>query len=298
MKALIVISIILCCNIGLKAQKQTNGQTGKIVYHINKVKEFHVAEILGHENTFLPGKEYEDDGGLLVIDYDSKKFALQLLRPFELGNIEEPIDKVGIDDKTIVVLTPSYKIILNKVYNIGDMNAYSIRFLYAFSKELDQFSKFVLLNAASQETQTVKESVDLKFNIPINPEKFVDPNTEVKLHDSQLKKIVFQSTEVLIKKQDGRFALDTANWNLTLDSKKVTLKSTGGFYNTYSVLGFAYNEQMSSQKFRLGDEGGNIVSDLLISWSEGSKHYTLMLLSTNSSEEYQFQEVQAINKFY
>ena len=298
MRTLIVISIILCCNIGLKAQKLTNGQTVKTVYHINKVKEFYAAEILGQGNTFVPGKEYEDDGGMLVIDYESKQFALQLYRPFDLRNIGDPIEKVEITDKTTVILTPNYKIILERVYNIGDINAYSIRFLYAFSNELDQFTKFVLLNAAAQEPDIVRKSDNSSFNIPINPEKFVESNTEVIFHDSKLKKIVFHSSEVLIKKRGGGFARDTASWNIILDVNEFSLKSTGGFENTYPVLRFGYDNQFKSQKFILGDGEGNIYCDLLISWNERFKQYSLVLLSTNSSEQFDFQEVNALDKFY
>lgn len=298
MKTLTAISIILCYSICLKAQKLTNVEVPETVYHINKVKEFYTVEILGKGNSFLPGNEYVDDGGTLVIDYKSKLFALKLLRPFDLKNIGEPIERVEITGKTTVILTPNYKIILERVYNIGDINAYSIRFLYAFSKELNQFTKFVLLSAAAQENDKLKDLDNSSFNIPINPEKFVESNEEVKFHDTALKKIIFHSPEVLIRKHEGGFAFDTASWKLILDVNNFYLKSTGGFENTYSVLGFEYNQQMRSQKFILGDDAGNIVFDLIISWSEEFKHYTLYLLSKNSSEQFQFQEVRSLDKFY
>ena len=50
------------------------------------------------------------------------------------------------------------------------------------------------------------------------------------------------------------------------------------------------------QKFVLGNSDNEVTHNLLISWSNSSNQYSLLLSSTDNTEEYQFQEVQSSDK--
>lgn len=138
------------------AQGSNNNLLPKF-FHITKVKEFYTAEVLGKGYTFLPENVYDDEGGTLAINYERKLIELHLFRPANLRNIEDNIERMEVQDKSTVILTTNYKIILDRVYSVGEISAYSIRFLYDFSNDLNQYTKFVLLNAAAEKTELEKK---------------------------------------------------------------------------------------------------------------------------------------------
>jgi|ERR1035437_1654302 hypothetical protein len=135
------------------------------------------------------------------------------------------------------------------------------------------------------------------FNIPVNPEKYVESGTKPEIHDSKLKSIIFSSSAVIFKRPSKVPALDdVSTWTLTLSADKFTLQSSNGIDKKYTVIKIEYDEQMKMQKFTLGNSDKEITHNLLISWS--NNRYTLILNSTDNTEEYQFQEVQSTDKQY
>jgi len=146
------------------------------------------------------------------------------------------------------------------------------------------------INKANQQKLT-------NFQIPVNPEKYVEPGTKPEIHDSKLKSIVFSSSAVLHKRPGKGYALDdVSTWTLSLTVDEFNLSSSNGIEKTYTVIKIEYDEQMRMQKFVLGNSDKEITHNLLISWSNNSNQYSLLLSSTDNTEEYQFQEVQSSDK--
>lgn len=144
-----------------------------------------------------------------------------------------------------------------------------------------------------------KERARLKsnFNIPINPEKYVEPGTRPILKDSLLTEIIFSSNGVMHKRPGKGFAFDdVSTWNMTLTIDDFVLKSSNGINKSYKLLDIKYDETMRMQEFKLGDYNGNRTHNLSISWSNSSNQYSVLLNSVDHSEEYQFQETQATSK--
>lgn len=137
------------------------------------------------------------------------------------------------------------------------------------------------------------------FNIPINPEKYVEPSTKPEMHDSKLKSIVFSSSGVLHKQPGKGYALDdVSKWTMSLTASKFSLQSSNGIDKSYNLIKIEYDEQMRMQKFILGNSDNKITHNLLISWSTSSNQYSLLLSSSDNTEEYQFQEVESTDKQY
>lgn len=156
-----------------------------------------------------------------------------------------------------------------------------------------------LMEIKKQEAEKVKLN-QLKldqFNIPINPEKYIDPGTKPVFHDNKLQSIVFSSSGVLFKSPGAGWAMDDVSvWTLSLDSKKFILENTNGIDKEYSVLGMKYFEEMTALKVELGNLNKELTHNLLISWSNSSNLYLVIFSSTDQSEEYQFQEVNSKEK--
>jgi len=137
----------------------------------------------------------------------------------------------------------------------------------------------------------------LNFNIPVNPQKYVEPGTKPEMHDSKLKSVVFSSSGVLHKRPGKGYALDDVSiWTMSLTADNFTLQSSNGIDKSYTLIKIEYDEQMRMQKFVLGNSENEITHNLLISWSNSSNQYSLLLSSTDNTEEYQFQEVQSTDK--
>ena len=146
------------------------------------------------------------------------------------------------------------------------------------------------INKANQEKLT-------NFQIPVNPEKYVEPGTKPEIQDSKLKRIVFSSSAVLHKQPGKGYALDdVSTWTLSLTADEFKLNSSNGIDKTYTVVKIEYDEQMRMQKFVLGNSDNEVTHNLLISWRNSSNQYSLLLSSTDNTEEYQFQEVQSSDK--
>jgi hypothetical protein len=137
----------------------------------------------------------------------------------------------------------------------------------------------------------------INFNIPINPEKAVEPGTIPVIHDKKLKSITFSSTSVLFKLPGKRYSLDNiSTWTLELNVDEFSLHSSNGIDKTYKVIKIGYDEEMRMQKFTLGDENNVETHTLLIAWSTNSNQYSLLLNSIDNSEDFQFQDVQTTTK--
>jgi len=137
------------------------------------------------------------------------------------------------------------------------------------------------------------------FNIPVNPHKYVEPGTKPEIHDANLKRIVFSSESVSSKQSDKGLTFDDeASWTISLSADNFRLQSLTGIDKHYNVIKIEYDELLKMQKFILGNSRIEITHYLLVSWSNLFKQYFLILQSTDNSEEFQFQEVQSIDKQY
>jgi hypothetical protein len=147
--------------------------------------------------------------------------------------------------------------------------------------------------AAAKERERLKAN----FNIPINPEKYVEPGTKPELHDKNLTQIVFSSDAVLHRQPGKRYALDDASvWTMTLTIDNFDVSSNNGIKKSYKVLDISYDEALKMQAFKLGDDSGKATHTFNVSWSKASNDYTVLLSANDRSEEYQFQNTQATSK--
>jgi len=152
-------------------------------------------------------------------------------------------------------------------------------------------------NKKREAVEAEKARLKSNFNIPINPEKYVEPGTIPTLKDSLLTKIIFSSNGVMHKRPGKGFAFDdVSTWKMTLTIEDFVLKSSNGINKSYKLLDIKYDETMRMQEFQLGDYNGNHTHNLSISWSNSSNQYSVLLNSIDFSEEYQFQETQATSK--
>ena len=155
------------------------------------------------------------------------------------------------------------------------------------------------INKKDNEINKTNQSKLFNFNIPIKPDKHVEPGTKPEIHDSKLTSIVFSSIGVVHKQPGKAYAFDdVSTWTLTLNVNKFILQSPNGINKTYTVIKIDYDEKIKMQRFTLGNSNNDITHNLLISWSNRSNEYTLLLSSTDKTEEYQFQKVQSIDKQY
>lgn len=169
------------------------------------------------------------------------------------------------------------------------------------SLELAEYdmSKEDLATENKKKQADIKEKERLKsnFNIPVNPEKYVEPGTKPELHDKNLTKIVFSSYAVLHRQPGKRYALDDVSvWTMSLTIDNFDLSSSKGINKSYKVLDISYDEALKMQAFKLGDENSKATHTLNISWSKGSNNYSVLLSANDRSEEYQFQNIQASSK--
>lgn len=147
------------------------------------------------------------------------------------------------------------------------------------------------------EIEKEKNKLKANFNIPINPEKYVEPGTKPTLKDSLLKEIVFSSNGVLHKQPGKRAGYDDATtWTMTLTIDNFELSSSSGINKSYKVLNIKYDDALKMQAYQLGDIEGTPTHTLNVSWSNSSKQYLVILMANDRSEEYQFQSTQATNK--
>jgi len=168
----------------------------------------------------------------------------------------------------------------------------SIQFIEANLTPQDQ------LEIKNEKDKQLKETTDKlsNFDIPINPEQYVDPNVKPELHDINLKYIVFSSPSVLWKKPGKNYSLDNVSkWTLSLNETEFDMKSSN-FDKKYTVLSISYDGTLRAQLFQLDDGRGANTHSLTVSYSNQTKQYSVILNSIDNSEEYQFQEVQALDK--
>uniref|UniRef100_UPI00404901E5 hypothetical protein n=1 Tax=Fulvivirga sp. TaxID=1931237 RepID=UPI00404901E5 len=155
------------------------------------------------------------------------------------------------------------------------------------------------LDLKKKEDEIYKEIKDKhsNFQIPVNQEKYIKPGTIPEIYDSKLKSIVFSSLAVLFKQPGKNYALDNvSSWTLSLTADKFNLTNSNGIDKTYTVLKIEYDEQMGMQKFILGNSQKEKTHVLLISYSNSSNQYSLILSSNDKTESFQFQEVQSTDK--
>lgn len=137
----------------------------------------------------------------------------------------------------------------------------------------------------------------VNFQIPFNPVKYIGPSTIPEMYDSKLKSIVFSSSAVLHKRPGKDYAIDdVSTWTLSLTADEFNLSNSNGIDKTYTVIKIEYDAQSRMQKFVLGNSNKEITHNLLIAWSSRNNQYSLILRSTDNTEEYQFQEVQSSEK--
>ena len=153
---------------------------------------------------------------------------------------------------------------------------------------------------AQQKQNLIDEELDglaSNFKIPINPEKYVEPGTEPDIYDENYSLIELSSSGVLHKRPGRGFAYDDQSvWTITLTIPTVSIRSNNGIEKSYKILDIEFDQQMNSQKFKLGDSEGNHTHNLLASWTPSMNQYSIILSSTDNSEQYQFQETKAITK--
>lgn len=136
------------------------------------------------------------------------------------------------------------------------------------------------------------------FNIPVNPEKYVEKGTKPELHDKGLSAIDFSSNAVLWKKPGKGYSVDTSSkWSMQLNIDRLHILSTNGISKSYSVLQIKYDEDMRMQEFTLGDETGSATHTFEVAWSKSRNGYTVILSSIDNTEEYQFQDVSGVPVF-
>lgn len=165
-------------------------------------------------------------------------------------------------------------------------------------KEIDmtQAELLDLKNMEDEVTEANQQKLS-NFQIPVNPEKYVEPGTKPEIHDSNLKSIEFSSSTVLYKQSGKSYTLDNVSlWTLSLTTHDFNLSNSNGIEKVYTVVEIEYDIKMRMQKFSLGNTYGDITHILLISWSNRNNQYSLILNSTDNTEIYQFQEVQSSNK--
>ena len=152
-------------------------------------------------------------------------------------------------------------------------------------------------NKKKQAIAKERERLKANFNIPVNPEKYVEPGTKPELYDKSLSKIVFSSDAVLHRQPGKRFAADDVSvWTMTLTIDNFEVSSNKGINKNYKLLGITYDEALRMQAFKLGDNDGNATHTLNISWSKASNNYSVLLSAIDRSEEYQFQDTEATKK--
>lgn len=154
-----------------------------------------------------------------------------------------------------------------------------------------------LRNKIKEDANKANEVILSNFQIPVNPEKYVEPGTKPEIHDKLLENIVFTSPSVLFKQPGKGFAVDGVSiWTINLTATELNLKSSNGVNKTYSVINMEYDEKMKMQKIILGNSNKEPTHYLLTSWSNSRNEYSLILNSSDKSEEYQFQEVSSTEK--
>lgn len=210
-----------------------------------------------------------------IVDKDFSVYALQEKSPEEVG-----VKKIEFKAGESVFVGNCLESIELKEINMTQSELLEIK------KKEDEINK-------------VNQQKFSNFQIPVNPEKYIESGTKPEIHDSKLKSIVFTSSAVLHKRPGKGYALDNVStWTLSLTADEFNINSSNGIDKTYTVIKIEYDEQMRMQKFVLGNSDKEITHNLLISWSNNSNQYSLLLSSTDNTEEYQFQEVQSNDKQY
>jgi hypothetical protein len=248
-----------------------------IVFNINKGDIFN-AESFGIIMKSFEKVPYTNDITYSIIptSFIDKDFELSELRtnkPEDVGT-KELVFKAG---ETVFVANCLESIELTE---------------YDMSKE-----DLAIENKKKQATAKERERLKANFNIPVNPEKYVEPGTKPELHDKSLTRIVFSSDAVLHRQPGKRFAVDDVSvWTMTLTIDNFDLSSNKGIKKSYKVLDISYDEALKMQAFKLGDDNGKPTHTLNISWSKASNNYSVLLTAIDRSEEYQFQDTQATSK--
>lgn len=140
------------------------------------------------------------------------------------------------------------------------------------------------------------------FCIPINPGRYVAPETKPRLKDSLIEYVIFECNRVLFRTREQKGGLDDVNsWSLTLNQTSFEMKGSKGYDKIYKVLGIKYNDQFRAQEFQLADESGKFTHKLDLSWVIGpipndgrpddDGGYTIILSSLDNKDEYQFEAV-------
>jgi hypothetical protein len=142
-----------------------------------------------------------------------------------------------------------------------------------------------------EEIKNTKLTKAKNFCIPINPEKYVEPDIKPELKDSLIQYVVFESPAVMFRSRNQRGGYDDVHqWTLTLTQSVFEMKSSN-INETYTVLNAKYNEQLHFQEFQLADETGEFTHKLNICYSNSSKSYMVIFSSVDNKDDYQFQEI-------
>ena len=143
----------------------------------------------------------------------------------------------------------------------------------------------------------------MEFNIPTDPEKYVPSGTIPKNQDEKVHQIKFKSTGVLHQKKGKGLSLDDqSSLTISLGNKQFTIKSDvplvpkRNYERDFLVVAYKYDEGAPSAKFELSNDLENVTHDLSISWHPSFDFYSLILKSRDDGEEFQFQDVKAIEK--
>lgn len=157
-----------------------NGYIQKITYNITKVSEFSFGKVMQQDSEYivaLPIREYEQEG-TLIIDYKTGRISLSLFQPFGLNILNEVIDEKESSDGSVVILTKSYKIIIEPRVQMGGFQSYIIRFLYNYVEDLDQYLNFLQLNAVTSEKYLSSTQYSVEKNQIIDEKKVKKELTE------------------------------------------------------------------------------------------------------------------------
>jgi hypothetical protein len=147
------------------------------------------------------------------------------------------------------------------------------------------------------EKEKERNNLKANFNIPVNPEKYIESRTKPILKDSSLNIIFFRNKGLIYRLPGQSWVRDSTlilTMKLTIDDFEIT--SYHGSFKSFKVLNIKFNEALKMQEFQLCDPDGYHTHNLDISWNNSLKEYFVLLTAVDESEEYQFQNTQATFK--
>lgn len=150
-------------------------------------------------------------------------------------------------------------------------------------------------NKKQAETEKLELVKANNFNIPISPEKRVEPGTKPVLKDSLIEYVVFASSAVLVQQKNQRASIDESQWTITLTHAQLELISSinGKVLGSmrYTVLDAKPCDRGVCQEFQLADESGQFSHRLYIDYSNSRQSYSVIVNSLDFKDSFQFQKV-------